>query len=461
MVLSRALGMRAVRALTGASHVNECILGFGASVVHMLRGKGRRALIALPVVLSGFGALPVSAAPVEFAYRSAPDLSILVFQPEPLQPLALLVEPAQAGMTVVEPSILKRLFKALANAVAPSEALAQTATGAPLRSSTQTQPQSSSQSPAQPPPTLGFTKGKGLVAQDSDPNFALWQKMADERLKGEQHLREVKPHPLALAHPGKYVVVCEAGCRKATEEVVYVVAMAEARSPVTRLEPTASGADKTGAPAPATAPTAPSADAAPEQAPDTIVCIAGCYERPRTHQARRKVADGRPASAPVQFAGADPRQRGSASGGLAGQANRRAAAASAIEPGAGVDRARVRTHMAVRAAQAGAWQMRVIYEVPSVPRKAKANAARRHAENSAGAWRTTVATAPANRWRTTVTYATANAWRTKITFAPPAKPMVETRARLKRLAHVQHLKQAIHPIRSARIAHFQLSETRY
>lgn len=73
-----------------------------------------------------------------------------------------------------------------------------------------------------------------------------------------------KEHPLAAAHPDDYLVICEAGCRSESERIVYQVSKTAAASLAIaqrRLELSA---------------------AAPEQAAkaeDTVVCVAGCYDR--------------------------------------------------------------------------------------------------------------------------------------------------------------------------------------
>ncbi len=406
----------------------------------MFRSRELAALLVLPIMVSGSGVSTASAAAVDFSYKSAPQLRVLEVEREPLADLKLLIEPKSAELAATEPSILKRLFKALAGAVAPSEALAQ--------SVAQTPGQPSAQNPAQTQPTIGFTKGKGLVAQDSDPNFKLWQKMADERLKGEQALREVKPHRLALLHPDQYVVVCEAGCRKAPEEIVYKVAIAKARAPITRLEPTAAAEQVAAAPIPAAGPSpaptaAPSAaDGAPEQAPDTILCVAGCYERANVHQARKKVADAGPAKVPVQKAALHSGARNSSD-----YARSRLAT---VEPNASSARRMARHSVqALRVSPPGKWQMRIVYEVSNKAMTAKRSASAKQLPAKAGVW------------RTKVTPVHPSEWRTKITFSPAAKDLAQSRAQLKQLAHVQQLRQALHPIRSARATHFRVSETRY
>lgn len=411
----------------------------------MSRSKERAALLVLPMMLTGLCIPPAKAAAVDFSYKSAPQLRVFDIEREPLAELTLLIDPKPVDMAQVEPSILKRLFKALAGAVAPSEALAQTAGPIPGQPPVQT--------PAQTPPAIGFTKGKGLMAQDADPNFKIWQKMADERLKGEQAQRTVKPHRLALLHPDQFVVVCEAGCRKQTEEIVYKVAIAKARAPVTRLEPTAAVEQGGAVPAPAATPAptpAPvAAEGAPEQAPDTILCIAGCYERPNVHQARKNFADARPAARPVQKVATLAGVRSGSDIARKAIANRRswiASVQSIQSPNGGTTR---RSNKALRVTQPGQWQMRVIYEVPKTGIAGKRSAPARQQAAVAGVWRTKVTPAPQN------------AWRTKVTFAPAAKQLTESRAQLKQLAHVQQLRQALHPIRAARATHFRVSETRY
>lgn len=82
-----------------------------------------------------------------------------------------------------------------------------------------------------------------ITVADADPNFARWQRDADERLKQENSTSTPKQHPFALAHPDKSIVVCEAGCGPTTkDEIVYMEAVVPAVLPQLsgRLEPDSS-----------------------------------------------------------------------------------------------------------------------------------------------------------------------------------------------------------------------------
>lgn len=94
-------------------------------------------------------------------------------------------------------------------------------------------------------------------------------KRAESIIKTEDGAVHAPPHPLAAAHPGMDVVVCEGGCNEVPAEIVYM-------QPTTFKPKTAEekAAEKAG-----------------KSLTNTrdIVCVGGCYDTPR------------------QYAGADPR----------------------------------------------------------------------------------------------------------------------------------------------------------
>ena len=97
-------------------------------------------------------------------------------------------------------------------------------------------------------------------------------KRAESIIKTEDGAVHAPPHPLAAAHPGMDVVVCEGGCNEVPAEIVYM-------QPTTFKPKTAEekAAEKAG-----------------KSLTNTrdIVCVGGCYDTPR------------------QYAGADPRGMG-------------------------------------------------------------------------------------------------------------------------------------------------------
>jgi len=87
------------------------------------------------------------------------------------------------------------------------------------------------------------------------------------------------PHPLAVANPESHVVICEAGCRPGSDQIVYKISKASSAADAIakrRLEVTA-----------ATVGIASASDAA--------VCVAGCYrdEPARPHHARLDIGPSR------------------------------------------------------------------------------------------------------------------------------------------------------------------------
>jgi hypothetical protein len=56
-----------------------------------------------------------------------------------------------------------------------------------------------------------------------DPNYDNWQKDADIKLNSENKQQKGKEHPLVAANPDSYLVICVAGCRPSSDEIVYRV----------------------------------------------------------------------------------------------------------------------------------------------------------------------------------------------------------------------------------------------
>jgi len=83
------------------------------------------------------------------------------------------------------------------------------------------------------------------------------------------------PHPLAAAHPGMDVVVCEAGCSGDQAEIVYMQS--------TTYEPADADAASTGKDGPPAAAT----NSVAKGKGTEIVCIGGCYDTPRLYAAAR------------------------------------------------------------------------------------------------------------------------------------------------------------------------------
>ncbi len=101
------------------------------------------------------------------------------------------------------------------------------------------------------------------------------------------------PHPLAAANPESFVVVCEAGCRPGSDQIVYKISKTSAPAAAIakrRLEVTAAVAEIA-------------------SAGDAAVCVAGCYreEPARRLHARLDVAPSPTASAAVLAAAPAPR----------------------------------------------------------------------------------------------------------------------------------------------------------
>lgn len=93
------------------------------------------------------------------------------------------------------------------------------------------------------------------------------------------------PHPLADANPESFIVICEAGCRPGSDQIVYKISKTSAPAAAIakrRLEVTAAAAEIA-------------------SAGDAAVCVAGCYreEPARRHHAHLNVAPSQTASAAV------------------------------------------------------------------------------------------------------------------------------------------------------------------
>lgn len=135
---------------------------------------------------------------------------------------------------------------------------------------------------------------------DNDANFKRWEAEAKQRLKQENEALNPKESPLTALHPESYITVCEAGCRGQINEVVYTVAKAEAANAQVRgYVPTSaeSGLENTD-----DSRTAKPVDENSKQAqalnPNTIDCVAGCYNGPKTLRARPDTASAAPDKRP-------------------------------------------------------------------------------------------------------------------------------------------------------------------
>ncbi|MFA5951415.1 MAG: hypothetical protein WC807_14140 [Hyphomicrobium sp.] len=87
-------------------------------------------------------------------------------------------------------------------------------------------------------------------------------------LIAQENEARLKPHPLALANPGKLVVVCEAGCGLSDKpEIVYM-------TPV-KASVLSSGAMMV-----------PTSETPVDAKASSIECAAGCYDGPKSYAAR-------------------------------------------------------------------------------------------------------------------------------------------------------------------------------
>ncbi len=127
-----------------------------------------------------------------------------------------------------------------------------------------------------------------------DPNFDNWQKDADIKLNSENKQQKGKEHPLVTANPDSYLVICVAGCRPSSDEIVYRVSKSAAAAAVIaarRMETTAAqAADGTGINPAGTG-------------QDVVACIAGCYRNDDITPAKAlKRAAAAETSRPVRIA---------------------------------------------------------------------------------------------------------------------------------------------------------------
>lgn len=87
-------------------------------------------------------------------------------------------------------------------------------------------------------------------------NTSIYDERAQRVLSREKRVID-KPHPLALEYPEHYVVVCEGGCEKLREQIVYMEPKT-ARGPVNQEDETVAGISV-------------------EAARNIISCVGGCY----------------------------------------------------------------------------------------------------------------------------------------------------------------------------------------
>lgn len=131
-----------------------------------------------------------------------------------------------------------------------------------------------------------------------DPMYDTWQKGADIKLKNEEARKSGKEHPLAVANPDSYLVICLGGCRPASDKIVYRVSKSAAAAAVIaarRMETTA-------------AQVTPGAEIKPAEADqNAVACIAGCYANEEISPATKpKRAEASPKARPVRVAEVAP-----------------------------------------------------------------------------------------------------------------------------------------------------------
>ena len=116
------------------------------------------------------------------------------------------------------------------------------------------------------------------VPPQNDPMYDTWQKDADIKLNAEKSQGKGKEHPLAIANPDSYLVICVGGCRPASDQIVYRVSKTAAAAAVIaarRMETTA-------------AQIASGVKIKPSEADESAVaCIAGCYANEEISPAMR------------------------------------------------------------------------------------------------------------------------------------------------------------------------------
>jgi uncharacterized protein YegJ (DUF2314 family) len=118
-------------------------------------------------------------------------------------------------------------------------------------------------------------EGTGNASGANDmpaPEDDYYAKRAKEMLKADEAAADSTPHPLAAAYPGHYVVVCEGGCGgKKGAEIVY---MAPRQAVVASTETSMTTTDSS------------LRQASTSLDGEAIVCIAGCYDTPKTYGGR-------------------------------------------------------------------------------------------------------------------------------------------------------------------------------
>ena len=128
----------------------------------------------------------------------------------------------------------------------------------------------------------------------SNPMLETWQKDADIKLNAEKSQAKGKEHPVAIANPDSYLVICVGGCRPASDKIVYRVSKSAAAAAVIaarQMETTA-------------AQVTPGAEIKPSESDQSAVaCIAGCYANEAISPAMRpKRAAAAPNARPVRVA---------------------------------------------------------------------------------------------------------------------------------------------------------------
>ncbi len=131
-----------------------------------------------------------------------------------------------------------------------------------------------------------------------DPMYDTWQKDADIKLNSEAARKVIKEHPLAVANPDSYLVICLGGCRPASDKIVFRVSKTAAAAAVIaarRMETTA-------------AQVTAGAEIVPSEADqNAVACIAGCYANEDVSPALKpKRAEAAPAVRPVRLAAYAP-----------------------------------------------------------------------------------------------------------------------------------------------------------
>jgi hypothetical protein len=139
------------------------------------------------------------------------------------------------------------------------------------------------QEPAPAARSAGEQTPSPPVPLAANPDY--YARRAREAVEEDAKLTRVKPHPLAAAHPGFNVVVCDAGCPKGLGAEIVFLERIGARDAARRsvMVPTSSDAR-------------PATTAAGAQ---SIECIGGCYDTPKSYPARVAETSTGPASLAV------------------------------------------------------------------------------------------------------------------------------------------------------------------